>query len=32
MADPAEKKAPPKFKQRSTRTFKSRAPKPGQKG
>uniref|UniRef100_A0A3Q4N041 Retinal cone rhodopsin-sensitive cGMP 3',5'-cyclic phosphodiesterase subunit gamma n=1 Tax=Neolamprologus brichardi TaxID=32507 RepID=A0A3Q4N041_NEOBR len=25
-------KAPPKFKQRTTRTFKSKAPKPGQKG
>ncbi|RVE76430.1 hypothetical protein OJAV_G00007790 [Oryzias javanicus] len=29
---PADKKAPPKFKQRTTRTFKSKAPKPGQKG
>uniref|UniRef100_A0A3B1IMV3 Retinal cone rhodopsin-sensitive cGMP 3',5'-cyclic phosphodiesterase subunit gamma n=1 Tax=Astyanax mexicanus TaxID=7994 RepID=A0A3B1IMV3_ASTMX len=26
------KKGPPKFKQRQTRTFKSKAPKPGQKG
>ncbi|KAL4647896.1 retinal cone rhodopsin-sensitive cGMP 3',5'-cyclic phosphodiesterase subunit gamma [Arapaima gigas] len=26
------KKGPPKFKQRTTRTFKSKAPKPGQKG
>ncbi|KAJ8263983.1 hypothetical protein GJAV_G00143770 [Gymnothorax javanicus] len=25
-------KGPPKFKQRTTRTFKSKAPKPGQKG
>uniref|UniRef100_A0A8C7CVD7 Retinal cone rhodopsin-sensitive cGMP 3',5'-cyclic phosphodiesterase subunit gamma n=2 Tax=Oncorhynchus TaxID=8016 RepID=A0A8C7CVD7_ONCKI len=25
-------KGPPKFKQRQTRTFKSKAPKPGQKG
>lgn len=32
VATPAEKKAPPKFKQRTTRTFKSKAPKPGQKG
>ncbi|KAL3996364.1 hypothetical protein ACER0C_009020 [Sarotherodon galilaeus] len=35
MADapaPADKKAPPKFKQRTARTFKSKAPKPGQKG
>ncbi|RXN32528.1 retinal cone rhodopsin-sensitive cGMP 3, 5 -cyclic phosphodiesterase subunit gamma-like protein [Labeo rohita] len=29
---PAEKRGPPKFKQRTTRTFKSKAPKPGQKG
>uniref|UniRef100_G3PTY2 3',5'-cyclic-GMP phosphodiesterase n=1 Tax=Gasterosteus aculeatus TaxID=69293 RepID=G3PTY2_GASAC len=28
----AEKKAAPKFKQRAMRTFKSKAPKPGQKG
>lgn len=26
------KKGPPKFKQRTTRTFKSKAPRPGQKG
>ncbi|TRY82166.1 hypothetical protein DNTS_009473 [Danionella cerebrum] len=26
------KKGPPKFKQRAARTFKSKAPKPGQKG
>ena len=26
------KKGPPKFKQRQARTFKSKAPKPGQKG
>lgn len=35
MADapaPADKMAPPKFKQRTARTFKSKAPKPGQKG
>merc|ERR1711970_447628 len=32
VATPADKKAPPKFKQRTTRTFKSKAPKPGQKG
>lgn len=32
VAAPADKKAPPKFKQRTTRTFKSKAPKPGQKG
>uniref|UniRef100_A0A8C2WJX1 3',5'-cyclic-GMP phosphodiesterase n=1 Tax=Cyclopterus lumpus TaxID=8103 RepID=A0A8C2WJX1_CYCLU len=29
---PADRRAPPKFKQRTTRTFKSKAPKPGQKG
>lgn len=32
VAAPAEKRAPPKFKQRTVRTFKSKAPKPGQKG
>ncbi|XP_051239943.1 retinal cone rhodopsin-sensitive cGMP 3',5'-cyclic phosphodiesterase subunit gamma-like [Dicentrarchus labrax] len=32
VATPADKKAPPKFKQRAARTFKSKAPKPGQKG
>ncbi|RVE76458.1 hypothetical protein OJAV_G00007780 [Oryzias javanicus] len=32
VATPADRKAPPKFKQRTTRTFKSKAPKPGQKG
>ncbi|KAF1395138.1 hypothetical protein PFLUV_G00008440 [Perca fluviatilis] len=32
VAAPADRKAPPKFKQRTTRTFKSKAPKPGQKG
>lgn len=32
VAAPADKKAPPKFKQRTARTFKSKAPKPGQKG
>lgn len=32
VAAPADKKAPPKFKQRTVRTFKSKAPKPGQKG
>lgn len=32
IATPADKKAPPKFKQRAMRTFKSKAPKPGQKG
>lgn len=32
VAAPADKKAPPKFKQRAARTFKSKAPKPGQKG
>uniref|UniRef100_A0AAV2LLX8 3',5'-cyclic-GMP phosphodiesterase n=1 Tax=Knipowitschia caucasica TaxID=637954 RepID=A0AAV2LLX8_KNICA len=32
VAAPADKKAPPKFKQRAMRTFKSKAPKPGQKG
>lgn len=32
VAAPAAQKAPPKFKQRTTRTFKSKAPKPGQKG
>ncbi|XP_037328509.1 retinal cone rhodopsin-sensitive cGMP 3',5'-cyclic phosphodiesterase subunit gamma isoform X1 [Pungitius pungitius] len=30
--NPADKKGPPKFKQRAMRTFKSKAPKPGQKG
>jgi len=29
---PVEKRGPPKFKQRAARTFKSKAPKPGQKG
>ncbi|XP_018966160.1 retinal cone rhodopsin-sensitive cGMP 3',5'-cyclic phosphodiesterase subunit gamma [Cyprinus carpio] len=29
---PAEKRGPPRFKQRVARTFKSKAPKPGQKG
>jgi hypothetical protein len=28
----ADKKAAPRFKQRAARTFKSKAPKPGQKG
>uniref|UniRef100_A0AAR2J9U8 3',5'-cyclic-GMP phosphodiesterase n=2 Tax=Pygocentrus nattereri TaxID=42514 RepID=A0AAR2J9U8_PYGNA len=32
VAAPADKKAPPKFKARAMRTFKSKAPKPGQKG
>ncbi|TKS68057.1 Retinal cone rhodopsin-sensitive cGMP 3',5'-cyclic phosphodiesterase subunit gamma [Collichthys lucidus] len=32
VAAPVDKKAPPKFKQRAARTFKSKAPKPGQKG
>ncbi|XP_075900457.1 retinal cone rhodopsin-sensitive cGMP 3',5'-cyclic phosphodiesterase subunit gamma-like isoform X1 [Nelusetta ayraudi] len=32
VAAPATLKAPPKFKQRTARTFKSKAPKPGQKG
>lgn len=32
VATPADKKAPPKFKARAARTFKSKAPKPGQKG
>ncbi|TKS68090.1 Retinal cone rhodopsin-sensitive cGMP 3',5'-cyclic phosphodiesterase subunit gamma [Collichthys lucidus] len=32
VAAPADKKAPPKFEQRAARTFKSKAPKPGQKG
>ncbi|KAK5866021.1 hypothetical protein PBY51_020242 [Eleginops maclovinus] len=32
MADVAIPKAAPKFKQRAMRTFKSKAPKPGQKG
>ncbi|CAL1601533.1 unnamed protein product [Knipowitschia caucasica] len=32
VAAPAVSKAPPKFKQRAMRTFKSKAPKPGQKG
>lgn len=32
VATPVDKKAPPKFKQRTARTFKSKAPKPGQKG
>lgn len=32
VATPADKKAAPKFKQRTVRTFKSKAPKPGQKG
>ena len=32
VAAPADKKGPPKFKQRAARTFKSKAPKPGQKG
>ncbi|KAJ0033027.1 hypothetical protein NQD34_000134 [Periophthalmus magnuspinnatus] len=32
VAAPSDKKAPPKFKQRAMRTFKSKAPKPGQKG
>lgn len=32
VAAPADRKAPPKFKQRTVRTFKSKAPKPGQKG
>lgn len=32
VAAPATQKGPPKFKQRSVRTFKSKAPKPGQKG
>ncbi|XP_004571895.2 retinal cone rhodopsin-sensitive cGMP 3',5'-cyclic phosphodiesterase subunit gamma [Maylandia zebra] len=33
-AEPAEgsKPAPPKFKQKGSRQFKSKAPKPGQKG
>ncbi|XP_060951252.1 retinal cone rhodopsin-sensitive cGMP 3',5'-cyclic phosphodiesterase subunit gamma [Limanda limanda] len=31
VAAPADKKAP-KFKARAMRTFKSKAPKPGQKG
>ncbi|TRY66721.1 hypothetical protein DNTS_011638 [Danionella cerebrum] len=31
--EPVEKRGgPPKFKARTTRTFKSKAPKPGQKG
>lgn len=29
---PTDKKAPPRFKQRTIRTFKSKAPRPGQKG
>lgn len=29
---PADKKGPPRFKQRTIRTFKSKAPRPGQKG
>ncbi|XP_016109857.1 retinal cone rhodopsin-sensitive cGMP 3',5'-cyclic phosphodiesterase subunit gamma-like [Sinocyclocheilus grahami] len=29
---PVEKRGPPKFKQRTARTFRSKAPKPGQKG
>lgn len=32
VAAPAAQKVPPKFKQRTVRTFKSKAPKPGQKG
>uniref|UniRef100_A0A8C4G7T8 3',5'-cyclic-GMP phosphodiesterase n=2 Tax=Denticeps clupeoides TaxID=299321 RepID=A0A8C4G7T8_9TELE len=32
VAAPVEKKGPPRFKQRTTRTFKSKAPRPGQKG
>lgn len=32
VAAPAGQKVPPKFKQRTVRTFKSKAPKPGQKG
>lgn len=29
---PTDKKGPPRFKQRTIRTFKSKAPRPGQKG
>ncbi|KAF4080124.1 hypothetical protein AMELA_G00166990 [Ameiurus melas] len=29
---PTDKKGPPRFKQRIVRTFKSKAPRPGQKG
>ncbi|XP_061563199.1 retinal cone rhodopsin-sensitive cGMP 3',5'-cyclic phosphodiesterase subunit gamma-like [Cololabis saira] len=32
MASEGKKPAPPKFKQKETRQFKSKAPKPGQKG
>lgn len=29
---PTDRKAAPRFKQRTIRTFKSKAPRPGQKG